>query len=58
MADSPAPIRVTLWPEGVLTPCLVTPSRYGGMYEGGRWLAFLTQELPPDALVLRSLAMV
>jgi hypothetical protein len=49
MAADLTPIRVSLWPDGVMTPCLVTPSRYGGMYEGGRWLAFPTEELPHGA---------
>jgi hypothetical protein len=49
MADRSSPIRVTLWPDGMITPCLGTPSRYSGMYEGGRWLLFPTQELPHGA---------
>lgn len=35
-----------------LWPCALSPARYGGVYEGGRWLAFPCQvdEVPEDAL--------
>jgi hypothetical protein len=41
-------VEVTLDPDGVLTPCSIMPSRYGGMYEGGAWVAF-PMTYPPKA---------
>jgi hypothetical protein len=37
--------------QRVLNPCTVTPTRYGGIYEGGRWAAFraLPDQLPEKA---------
>jgi hypothetical protein len=37
--------------EQVLYPCTITPTRYSGTYEGGRWAAFrlYPEKLPPAA---------
>lgn len=50
MGDEPKPLEVTLFPDGVVTPCLIVPSRYGGVYEGGAWLAFPTYEVPEGVM--------
>ena len=42
-------LEVTLYPDGVLTPCVVAPSRYGGVYEGGRWVAYPSDAVPTGA---------
>ena len=31
-------------------PCVITPTRYGGAYEGDQWAAFRCFEVPEDAV--------
>jgi hypothetical protein len=42
-------LEVMVYADGVVTPCVVAPSRYGGMYEGGRWVAFAAEAVPTGA---------
>jgi hypothetical protein len=46
MTEPPKPVRVMVHRDGVVSPCIVMPSRYGGTYEGGKWLAFPLDEIP------------
>jgi hypothetical protein len=42
-------LEVTLYADGVVSPCVVTPSRYGGVYEGGLWIAYPGESVPYGA---------
>jgi|EndMetStandDraft_2_1072991.scaffolds.fasta_scaffold276943_1 hypothetical protein len=42
-------LEVTIYGDGVVSPCVVAPSRYGGTYEGGLWVAFPADSVPTGA---------
>ena len=50
MGEAPSPLELTQWRDGRITPCVIVPSRYGGVYEGGPWLAFPTDDVPTGAM--------
>jgi hypothetical protein len=50
MANRDGLIEVTLADDGVVSPCVITPSTYGGVHEGGRWLAFPLPAIPRGAV--------
>lgn len=43
-------VEVTVDPAGVVTPCIITPSAYGGVHEGGKWMAFPMEHVPRAAI--------
>jgi hypothetical protein len=43
-------VEVTVDPAGVVTPCIITPSAYGGVHEGGKWMAFPMEHVPKAAI--------
>ena len=43
-------VEVNLDPSGVLSPCIIFPSTYGGTHEGGKWLAFPMEHVPRAAI--------
>jgi hypothetical protein len=46
VGEEPDQPSVEVYPGGRIDPCLVIKSRYGGVYEGGKWLAFPTEAAP------------
>jgi len=36
-------------PDGTCYPCTIYKARYGGTYEGGRWVAYPDDVIPEDA---------
>lgn len=38
-----------MYPDGTCYPCTISHARYGGTYEGGRWVAYPYGEIPEDA---------
>ena len=49
MANADGLLEVTIYADGVVSPCVVTPSRYGGAYEGGLWIAYPGESVPYGA---------
>ena len=41
-------IDVTLYPDSCY-PCTISAARYGGAYEGDKWVAYPFYDVPPEA---------